>query len=111
MHFDRRSFLKYLGLGVVSIPVLGRIPSAFAADLPMAKETDPMAKSLKFCLNADKPSAACPDRKKPEKKDQHCSNCQLFTKTSADGKVGKCMLMTKNTVPGHGWCNSWVKKA
>ncbi|MGE3262362.1 MAG: high-potential iron-sulfur protein [Bacteriovoracia bacterium] len=114
MHFNRRSFLKYLGLGIASVPLLGKIPSvAFAADLPMAKETDPMPKSLKFCLDADKPSKSCPDRKKAEKKDEYCHNCQLFTKTSGDGKaaIGKCMLMTKNTVPGHGWCSSWVKKA
>jgi hypothetical protein len=114
MHFNRRSFLKYFGLGIVSVPFLGKIPSvAFAADLPLAKETDPTAKSLKFCLNADKPSKACPDRAKAEHKDQYCNGCQLFTKISGDGKtaVGKCMLMTKNTVPGNGWCSSFVKKA
>lgn len=114
MHFNRRSFLKYLGLGIVSVPLLGKLPAiAEAADLPMAKETDAQAKSLKFCSNADKPSKACVDRKKPEHKDQYCNGCQLFTKISGDGKtaVGKCLLMTKYTVPGNGWCSSFVKKA
>lgn len=115
MQFNRRSFLKYLGLGIVAVPVLGKLPKAFAADaaLPLVKESDPQAKALKFCINADKPTASCPDRKKPEKKGEYCSGCQLFTRTEGEGNKGKgkCMIMPKNSVPANGWCMSWVKKA
>lgn len=110
MHFSRRSFLKIGGLGLIAAPFAGsllRAPQARAADLPMAKETDAMPKSLKYCSNAKKPDAACPDRKKKEHKDQFCHSCQLFTKI--DDKKGKCMLMGNLAVSVDGWCNSYVK--
>ena len=108
---NRRNFLKIGGLALAAAPFFSSLFSSTdsqAADLPMCKESDPMPKTLKYCANAKKPSAACADRKKKEKADQFCHNCQLYTKI--DDKKGKCMLMTTCTVASDGWCNSWVKK-
>lgn len=111
MSLSRRSFLKRGAFLLGALPFASALlsnPVAQAADLPMAKETDPMPKTLKYCHDAKKPSAACADRKKKEKADQFCHNCQLYTKL--DDKKGKCMLMTTLAVASDGWCNSWVKK-
>lgn len=117
MKFSRRNFLKVGGLSLLTAPLAstmlsGLSTTAEAADLPMVKETDAMAKSLKYCPNGDKPTKQCADRKAKEKKDQYCYNCQLYTKISGekDKEIGKCMLMPKNSVAGMGWCMSWVKK-
>jgi hypothetical protein len=115
MQFSRRSFLKVSGISLATIPfagaLLGSAP-AQGADLPLAKETDAMPKSLKYCPNGDKPSSNCPERKKADKKGQYCTNCQLYTKIKGekDEEIGKCLLMPKNAVMGKGWCISWVKK-
>ncbi|MGZ3711043.1 MAG: hypothetical protein ACXVBE_04770, partial [Bdellovibrionota bacterium] len=97
MSFSRRSFLKYGVAALASTAYALRVGSpfsstAFAADLPLAKETVEPAKSLKFCADADKPSQNCAARKAAEKKDQFCYNCQLFTKSSGEKKTatGKC---------------------
>jgi hypothetical protein len=115
MKLNRRTFLKASGMAVAALPFARGLllpQEAQATGLPEAKETDAMAKSLKYCPNADKPSKNCPDRKKPEKKDQYCHNCQLYTKLSGAGKdeLGKCLLLPKNSVRGAGWCISWVKR-
>lgn len=114
MAVNRRTFLKLSGTALAALPFLnGLAPRAgYAADLPEAKETDAQPKALKYCSNPDKSTKTCADRKKAERKDQYCYNCQLFTKASGDGKTakGKCMLMPANSVPGHAWCMSWVKK-
>ncbi len=116
MNSSRRSFLKITALTLASLPLAGRLlPSGSAkaadTDLPMAKETEEPAKTLKFCANADKPSKNCAARKAKDKKDQYCYNCQLFTKQEGDQKAakGKCMIMPKNRVSGNSWCQSWVK--
>jgi len=116
MSITRRSFLKYSAGILAAIPVASKvlsIGSAFAADaeLPLAKETDEPAKSLKYCANADKPSKNCAARKAKEKKDQYCYNCQLYQNPVGDKKAGKgkCMIMPKNRVEGAGWCQSWVQ--
>ena len=69
------------------------------------------AKSLKFCLNADKPSKNCAVRKAKDKKDQYCSTCQLFQRIDGEGKkgTGKCMIMPANSVTASSWCQSWVQ--
>ena len=116
MRIHRRAFLKYGGLGLLSLPLLGRFGTTIASAedaLPLVKETEKQAQALKFCENADKPSKACPQRKEPARQEQYCHNCQLFTKLSGEGKKaeGKCLLMPKNKVMGKSWCASWIKKA
>jgi hypothetical protein len=113
METNRRNFLKLSGAALASIPFLSFPHSAQAnTALVPAKESDAMPKSLKYCLDADKPSKQCDVRKAKDKKDQYCRNCQLYTKLSGEGKaeIGKCMLMPKNSVPAQAWCMSWVKK-
>lgn len=115
MNPSRRSFLKLSGLSLASIPFLGGLLTstlAFADAPPLVKESDAMPKSLGFCANADKPTKQCGDRKAKDRKDQYCHNCQLYTKLQGEGKTeqGKCLLMPANSVPGSGWCKSWVKK-
>lgn len=116
MSISRRSFLKYTAVTMAAIPMLARLVpfsgTALAAEeLPLAKETEEPAKSLKFCPNADQPSKNCAARKAKDKKDQYCYNCQLYSQPTGDKKAGKgkCMIMPKNSVPGSAWCQSWVK--
>lgn len=116
MNFSRRSFLKSAALTLAAIPFAGKLlhgGAAYAADadLPVAKETEEPAKSLKFCQNADKPSKNCAVRKGKDKAGQYCYNCQLFQKFEGETKAakGKCLVMPGKRVPGVGWCNSWVK--
>jgi hypothetical protein len=119
MQQSRRSFLKWSGAALMALPFASAILPGVshgkpgkAADLPPLKESEPMAKSLKYCEDGDKPSAACPERRNKDKRGQHCYNCQLYTKLRGEKKteVGKCLLFPKNTVTGPGWCMSWVKK-
>ncbi|MCO5143595.1 MAG: high-potential iron-sulfur protein [Oligoflexia bacterium] len=117
MKLNRRDFIKWTTISAVAIPLAhqlgGNSFSARAADgLPLIKEDDPMAKNLKYCENADKPTKQCADRKKKERNSQYCNNCQLYTKVSGanDNETGKCMIMPKNSVKGKAWCMSWVKK-
>lgn len=116
MSISRRSFLKYTAGALAAIPLASKVLAmgdAFAAgtELPLAKDTDEPAKSLKYCPNADKPSKNCAARKAKEKKDQYCYNCQLYQNPVGEKKAGKgkCMIMPKNRVEGAGWCQSWVQ--
>lgn len=116
MSISRRNFIKYSAGILAAIPFSAKVFSAGSAiaadaDLPLAKETEEPAKSLKYCPNADKPSKNCEARKAKEKKDQYCYNCQLFQNPVGDKKAskGKCMIMPKNRVEGSAWCQSWVQ--
>ena len=116
MSISRRSFLLVGVAALASASAISRLGSlgeayAAGAELPLPKETDEPAKSLKYCANGDKPSKNCAGRSAKDKKDQYCYNCQLFTKASGEGKSakGKCMIMPKNSVGGSAWCQSWVK--
>lgn len=117
INLNRRSFLKSSGIAILGMAASQSIFSRLSyaeekKDLPMAKETDPLPKQLKYCSNADKPNKNCEARKAKDKKDQYCNGCQLFTKVSGEGKdeKGKCMLMPAHMVSGKAWCMSWVKK-
>lgn len=79
-------------------------------ELKMVKESDPMAKSLNYCENADqKKDTVCPVRKEPARAKQYCDNCQFYT--AAGTEAGKCQILQNNGVKAKGWCNSWVQKA
>lgn len=117
----RREFMKVVGMSSLAIPFLGSAvfnssTALAAADLPLPEEGKGTAGSLKYCADADKAAKAkkpaCPDRAKPDRKDQYCHNCQLFKAARGEGKaaVGKCIVLPKNFVAGNAWCNSWVKK-
>jgi len=108
---SRRSFLKALALSLAAVPVLGRLSFAADADLPLANDKEEPGKTLKYCANADKPSANCAARKAKDKKNQYCYNCQLFNRIDGEKKSGhgKCLIMAKNRVNGGSWCMSWVQ--
>lgn len=118
---SRRGFLKSLTVVALSVPVLGgsslfRLGEVHAAGSIPQSESDPLAKSLKYCADAEKAAkakaSACGPRKEKDRAGQFCRGCQLYTKESGDGsaEVGKCMIMQGKTVAGGGWCMSWVKK-
>lgn len=118
---NRRNFIKCVAASVAAIPVLHGVSMlgskvALAADKPQLPESDPFAKSIKYCADADKAakakSGACPARKEKDRATQYCRNCQLYTKESGEGakEVGKCMIVQGKSVNGGGWCMSWVKK-
>lgn len=113
---SRRNFLKLSGVALASVPFLGlwRTGEAEAADAkvpPLAKPTDALPKSLQYCPDANKPKE-CPDRKAAARKDQFCSNCQLYQALAGVDvkKQGKCLIMPAYSVNAGGWCKSWVKK-
>lgn len=114
MSTSRRDFMKVLGASLAAIPFASGLFSlpgrALAADLPPASENEGMAKNLGYCIDADKKNnQACSERSKDKTKaGQYCDGCQLYTKIN--DKVGKCMLIQKNTVSAKGWCKSFVKR-
>ena len=121
---NRRSFLAMLAVAVPAIRALAqeKVPPAAAPaatgpkpnpDAPMAKESDPMAKSLNYCENADKGKAKiCPTRKEKDRKDQYCDGCQFYTGAGKKGKddVGNCTILQGNLVKAKGWCNTFAKR-
>lgn len=110
---NRRLFL-FQGAAVLGVASLLKSVKSFAAvtEADVAKDTDKLPVA-QFCTDSEKPSATCPERKKPERKGQHCGNCQFYT---PDGevkgkKVGKCTLIPNKHVGINAWCQTWVKKA
>src|SRR3989344_2599358 len=105
MAISRRTFLKISGGIFASLPIISSLANnpflsnAFAAELPLAKPGDGMAKNLKYCDDADKAikakTSTCVERKDKARADQYCRNCQLFQKAHGEGKdeVGKCLIM------------------
>jgi hypothetical protein len=87
----RRSFLKTLAV----VPVAA--VAAFSGRVMAALVTtdDPMAKSLQYTPNSDKP-------------DQNCANCALYL--GGDAAQGACPLFPGKEVVSTGWCASWAPK-
>jgi hypothetical protein len=124
---NRRSFLQTTLAAIPALAVLRSLSWAQDAKKPdaanakpaeaegtLAKESDPMAKSLNYCENADKgKNKVCPTRKEPARAKQYCDGCQFYTAAGTKGKdsVGKCQILQNNLVKSKGWCNSWVQKA
>lgn len=114
---NRRNFLSSAFFALPLIAVFSKYAWAQAKpnpDAPAVKESDPMAKGMNYCENADKGKAkVCPVRKEKERKDQYCEGCQFFTAAGKKGKddVGNCQLLSNNLVKAKGWCNTWAKRA
>ncbi len=120
---NRRGFLKMSATSLAAIPLasgflsaLSKTAKAVDASMPNVKESDPQAKALNYCIDAEKAAKSkkpsCPARKSSEHAGESCHSCQLFTKTTGDGKseMGKCLVMPGVQVYGTGWCNSFSKK-
>ena len=104
-YYDRRSFLKMLGLtgvGVVSSSILFK--SGANAALELCNKLDSKAPGA-MMVNALK---YVPESKKPGQK---CSNCIQFKQDGADKKLGQCTILQNCSVKTGGWCSSWSKKA
>src|SRR4051812_32723910 len=105
---NRRNFVSTLLAAVPAALLFSKLGWAAdpGADLPIAKESDPIPKSLNYCGNADKEKGkACKDRKDKEKATQYCNNCMFFTAAGKRGKddVGKCQVITTGLVNAKGW--------
>jgi hypothetical protein len=118
---SRRKFIKSVALAAIAVPFLQKlsllgISNAHAESLAALSESDPLAKTIKYCVDAEKSikskTSACPDRKLKDRSGQLCRGCQLYTKFSGDGaaEVGKCLIVPGKTVAANSWCMSWVKK-
>jgi hypothetical protein len=97
-----------------TVPAAGGAAPAGEATGVVAKESDPMPKSLNYCENADKGKAkVCPTRKEPARAKQYCEVCQFYKAAGKKGKdnVGNCQILQNNLVKAKGWCNSFVQKA
>lgn len=87
----RRSFLKTL----VVVPVAAAVGFSSRVMAALVTADDPMAKSLQYTANSDKP-------------DQRCANCTLFQ--GGDAAQGACPLFPGKEVVSTGWCVSWAPK-
>ena len=118
-NLTRRQLCKAAVIGIPTSILLASSVSALAeaaksaqnADLKLVPDTDPTAKALGYVADASK--AKREKKGGVEGKDQHCSNCQLYTKQGVAGgkEAGKCLMIAGGSVLGGGWCKSWVKKA
>ena len=104
-NFDRRSFLKTLGLsslGIFSSALFFK--SNPAAALELCDKLDPkspganMVKILKYV----------PESKKTGQK---CENCIQFKQDGTNKKLGQCTIFQNCSVNAGGWCSSWSKKS
>ena len=104
-NYDRRSFLKALGLTGVSFFASSFIfKSGSAAALELCDKLDKKAPSM-MMVNALKYVPAS------KTKGQNCSNCIQFKPDTANKKLGQCTILQNCSVQSAGWCASWSKKA
>jgi hypothetical protein len=103
--FDRRGFLKALGITGVAFFATSAFGGASAAVLDACDKVDPkksqmaatMAKALKYVPVS-------------KTKGQKCEGCLQF-KADATKKTGTCAVIQGCSVANTGWCSSWAKKA
>lgn len=110
---NRRLFLTQAAVTAGVVSLFKSVSSlAQVKETDVAKDTDQLPVA-QYCTDAEKPSAKCPERKKPERKGQHCGNCQFYTAAGEvkGKKVGKCTLIPNKHVYDQAWCQTWVKKA
>lgn len=79
---------------------------AIAQDLEKITESDPMAQSLKYTMDA---SSVDPASRPNPAADQHCGNCALL-----QGEEGEdwrpCQIFPGKLVNVNGWCSVWAPK-
>jgi hypothetical protein len=102
----RRSFLKKLGIGMAILPTTSLISLssiAYADDMPLVAEDDPIAVSLSYVGDATTSTARTDET-------AVCSTCQLYTGEEGS-ETGPCSIFPGKLVQGNGWCSAWTKKA
>jgi hypothetical protein len=104
---SRRAFLATAAVAA-SVAVVGlrpRTASAAGEKLPHLSESDPLAKSLGYVMNASKV-----DRKKfpTYKPGERCATCRFFLGTPGQksGYAG-CQIYAGYSVDANGWCASF----
>ena len=103
--YDRRSFLKTLGLTGVGLLTSGLfLKSGRVAALELCNKLDSKA-SASMMVTALK---YVPISKK---KGEKCANCIQFKQDSKDKKIGQCTILQNCSVEAAGWCASWSKKS
>ena len=98
---SRRRLLKNVSLGIVLIPIAGKLVVARSADAPLVAAEDPTAKALKYVGDASKAADAKPGSK--------CANCTLY-QGAAGSAQGACLLFPGKSVKSAVWCSSWTAK-
>jgi hypothetical protein len=102
--FDRRAFLKVLGLTGVSFVAATALKGASAFAVEACDKVDPkasgamMVKALKYVPLS-------------KIKGQKCENCIQFKASAESKKLGQCTIIQGCSVASSGWCASWSKKA
>jgi hypothetical protein len=104
MKSSRRTFL-ISSIGVASALAVSR--TAFAADPVQLAESDAMAQSLGYKLDA-----ATVDKAKFPRyaAGQDCGNCSFYQGKPTDAFAG-CPMFGGKQVASKGWCNAYNKKA
>ena len=100
---SRRQFIRIVPAAGAAM-FAGR--AAFAADLPLLDEKDPLAAGLGYVSDATKADKA---KYKTYAAGQACGTCALY-QGKADPK-GACPLYAGKQVLAKGWCSAFAKKA
>jgi hypothetical protein len=104
MKSSRRTFL-ISSIGVASALAVSR--TAFAADPVKLAESDAMAQSLGYKLDATTVDKAKFPRYVAG---QDCGNCSFYQGKPTDAFAG-CPMFGGKQVASKGWCNAYNKKA
>jgi High potential iron-sulfur protein len=103
MSLSRRMLL---GNGAILLAAVGASSVAWSDSPPMVSETDPLAVSLGYRVNATSVDKA----KFPQYTGgQSCSNCALY-QGAAGASSGPCPIFSGKSVSSTGWCASYSKK-
>ena len=103
-NYNRRAFLKVLGLSGVALVTTSVFKGSVAAALEACDKVDAkapaamMVKALKYVPVS-------------KTKGQNCANCIQFKADTSSKKIGNCTILQGCSVASTGWCASWSKKA
>jgi hypothetical protein len=101
--YDRRSFLKALGITGAGVLIGSAMkgPAAFALDacdkVDSKATAAMMVKALKYVPVS-------------KTKGQKCEGCVQYKVSADNKKIGQCTILQGCTVASTGWCASWSKK-
>lgn len=110
---NRRTLIKTLAFAAPVVALLPRIAFAQKGGLTPLSEQEPLAKAMKYVVDASKAEPMRTD------KTTFCSNCSKYNKCApADtackpgpktAAVAPCEIFAGKTVAKAGWCLSWTK--
>lgn len=102
-HACRRRFIKISITGLAAAPLANLLLSGTAQAVDTVSESDPMAASVGYKMDATKVS---------NRKDSAavCATCSLYS-GQPGASDGPCSLFGGKLVDAKGWCTAWTKKA